>query len=64
MTASSGARLNGRRVEKIVVDGRLGSGVSQEDESLKSLVAKYGGKSWTNVARGISGRSGKSCRLR
>lgn len=36
----------------------------QEDQCLQTRVAKYGTKSWTNIASGVEGRSAKSCRLR
>ncbi|KAK8931440.1 Transcription factor MYB44 [Platanthera zijinensis] len=35
-----------------------------EDESLKALVEKYGPHNWNTIAEKLSGRSGKSCRLR
>ncbi|KAL3647337.1 hypothetical protein CASFOL_008305 [Castilleja foliolosa] len=37
---------------------------SGEDEILSDLVAKFGARNWSLIARGIPGRSGKSCRLR
>ncbi|XP_050214775.1 transcription factor MYB1 [Mercurialis annua] len=36
----------------------------EEDAILGRLVSKFGARNWTLIARGISGRSGKSCRLR
>ncbi|XP_062226195.1 transcription factor MYB25-like [Phragmites australis] len=36
----------------------------EEDAVLSSLVEKLGARNWTLIARGIPGRSGKSCRLR
>lgn len=36
----------------------------EEDVILGSLVAKLGARNWGLIARGIPGRSGKSCRLR
>lgn len=36
----------------------------EEDLILTSLVTNFGPKNWSLVARGIPGRSGKSCRLR
>ncbi|KAL5220353.1 hypothetical protein ABZP36_025066 [Zizania latifolia] len=41
-----------------------GSWSSEEDTLLSNLVEKLGPRNWTLIARGISGRSGKSCRLR
>ncbi|KAI6670080.1 hypothetical protein NL676_004965 [Syzygium grande] len=36
----------------------------EEDAVLTELVAKFGARNWSLIARGIPGRSGKSCRLR
>ncbi|XP_074280117.1 transcription factor MYB25-like [Silene latifolia] len=36
----------------------------EEDGILTELVSKFGPKNWGLIARGIPGRSGKSCRLR
>ncbi|KAL8161779.1 hypothetical protein V2J09_013268 [Rumex salicifolius] len=36
----------------------------EEDVILGDLVAKFGARNWSLIARGIPGRSGKSCRLR
>lgn len=36
----------------------------EEDAILTALVAKFGPRNWTLIARGIPGRTGKSCRLR
>ena len=36
----------------------------EEDVILSQLVAKFGARNWSMIARGIPGRSGKSCRLR
>ncbi|XP_034703019.1 transcription factor MYB1-like [Vitis riparia] len=36
----------------------------EEDAILSQLVNKFGPRNWSLIARGISGRSGKSCRLR
>ncbi|CAA0823001.1 myb domain protein 109 [Striga hermonthica] len=35
-----------------------------EDDILTGLVRKFGPRNWSMIARGIPGRSGKSCRLR
>lgn len=35
-----------------------------EDAILSRLVAKFGPRNWSLIARGVPGRSGKSCRLR
>lgn len=61
--------------EAMVVDGggdeNSGSGGKvkgpwspEEDAILCELVSKFGARNWTLIARGIPGRSGKSCRLR
>lgn len=45
--------------------GRVkGSWSQQEDALLSQLVAQFGPRNWSMIARGIPGRSGKSCRLR
>ncbi|KAL6980630.1 hypothetical protein U1Q18_022269 [Sarracenia purpurea var. burkii] len=36
----------------------------EEDAILSRLVSKFGARNWSLIARGIPGRSGKSCRLR
>nr|QWQ79396.1 MYB37 [Zanthoxylum armatum] len=36
----------------------------EEDRVLSELVSKFGARNWSLIARGIEGRSGKSCRLR
>ncbi|KAL3521166.1 hypothetical protein ACH5RR_019315 [Cinchona calisaya] len=36
----------------------------EEDAVLSRLVSKFGARNWGMIARGIPGRSGKSCRLR
>lgn len=36
----------------------------EEDEALNQLVQKHGPRNWTLISKSISGRSGKSCRLR
>ncbi|KAL0321889.1 UNVERIFIED_CONTAM: Transcription factor [Sesamum calycinum] len=64
--------------EAMVVDGGVGEaeeggGVKgkvrgpwspHEDAILSGLVSKFGARNWSLIARGIPGRSGKSCRLR
>lgn len=35
-----------------------------EDAMLSQLVSNFGARNWSLIARGIPGRSGKSCRLR
>lgn len=36
----------------------------EEDVMLSRLVDKFGARNWSLIARGVPGRSGKSCRLR
>lgn len=36
----------------------------EEDGALQQLVERYGARNWSLISKGISGRSGKSCRLR
>ncbi|KAK6933066.1 SANT/Myb domain [Dillenia turbinata] len=48
-----------------VVGGRVkGPWSPDEDSILTQLVGKFGARNWSMIARGIPGRSGKSCRLR
>ena len=45
-------------------DSKKGAWTPEEDEQLKELVALYGPKGWSVIAKDVPGRSGKSCRLR
>lgn len=45
-------------------DNKKGAWTPEEDELLKQLVAECGPKGWSQIARDVPGRSGKSCRLR
>ena len=57
--AGGGARGSGGR------SGRVrGPWSPEEDAVLTRLVRKFGARNWGLIARGIPGRSGKSCRLR
>ncbi|KZV51696.1 hypothetical protein F511_29522 [Dorcoceras hygrometricum] len=60
-------------VDDGAVEAGSGGGVGQkvrgpwsqeEDAVLSGLVSKFGPRNWSLIARGIPGRSGKSCRLR
>ncbi|KAL9163893.1 hypothetical protein ABFS82_06G071100 [Erythranthe guttata] len=59
-------------VEAMAVEGGVeeakgkirGPWSDQEDAILSALVGKFGARNWSLIARGIPGRSGKSCRLR
>ncbi|XP_051119803.1 transcription factor MYB1-like [Andrographis paniculata] len=45
--------------------GRVrGPWLPHEDRVLSELVGKFGARNWSLIARGIPGRTGKSCRLR
>lgn len=49
----------------LVVNSRVkGPWSPEEDVVLSELVSKFGARNWSLIARGIPGRSGKSCRLR
>ncbi|KAE8697725.1 Transcription factor MYB44 [Hibiscus syriacus] len=58
------------RREDSAVGGRVckqrvkGPWSPEEDATLSELVSKFGARNWSLIARGIAGRSGKSCRLR
>lgn len=41
-----------------------GQWTREEDELVVSLVAKYGAKKWTLIAKALKGRIGKQCRER
>ena len=52
-------------VEGIMHEERIkGPWSPEEDVILSELVDKFGARNWSLIARGIPGRSGKSCRLR
>lgn len=53
---------DGDRVEK--KNKVKGPWSPEEDVILGELVSKFGARNWSLIARGIPGRSGKSCRLR
>ncbi|KAK7300550.1 hypothetical protein RJT34_11396 [Clitoria ternatea] len=53
----------------VVGDGSVAGRVKgpwspEEDAALSRLVAQFGARNWSMIARGVPGRSGKSCRLR
>lgn len=54
--AAAGGRARKQRVK--------GPWSPEEDAILSELVSKFGARNWSLIARGIAGRSGKSCRLR
>ncbi|KAI3807164.1 hypothetical protein L1987_23088 [Smallanthus sonchifolius] len=51
-------------VAKKDVDRIKGPWSPEEDMLLQTLVQKHGARNWTVISNSISGRSGKSCRLR
>ncbi|KAF8775317.1 hypothetical protein HU200_004725 [Digitaria exilis] len=60
-TASAAAAASATMEEKERVRGPWSP---EEDAVLSNMVEKLGARNWTLIARGIPGRSGKSCRLR
>ncbi|KAE8727291.1 Transcription factor MYB44 [Hibiscus syriacus] len=54
--SAAGGRVRKQRVK--------GPWSPEEDAILSELVSKFGARNWSLIARGITGRSGKSCRLR
>ncbi|XP_019161088.1 PREDICTED: myb-like protein AA [Ipomoea nil] len=50
--------------KKAAADRVKGPWSPEEDAILSRLVSNFGPRNWSLIARGISGRSGKSCRLR
>ncbi|KAG6478506.1 transcription factor MYB44-like [Zingiber officinale] len=46
------------------VDRIKGPWSPEEDEALQNLVQRHGARNWSLISKSISGRSGKSCRLR
>ncbi|KAK4418994.1 Transcription factor [Sesamum alatum] len=55
---------DGARVSKRPLDRVKGPWSPDEDAMLSQLVSNFGARNWSLIARGIPGRSGKSCRLR
>jgi myb proto-oncogene protein len=71
VVAVSGASVGGDAADsaaaasKATAEERVrGPWSPEEDTVLSNLVEKLGARNWTLIARGIPGRSGKSCRLR
>lgn len=52
------------QVSKKSLDRVKGPWSPEEDAILSRLVGNFGARNWSLIARGIPGRSGKSCRLR
>lgn len=60
-----GADAEGTAVGDGAVAGKVkGPWSPEEDAALSRLVAQFGARNWSMIARGVPGRSGKSCRLR
>ncbi|WOL14934.1 hypothetical protein Cni_G23715 [Canna indica] len=75
--SASAAAGDANDADVVVLEGPSGGGVAtgvedrvkgpwspEEDVVLSRLVSKFGARNWSLIARGIPGRSGKSCRLR
>ncbi|XP_024981890.1 transcription factor MYB1-like [Cynara cardunculus var. scolymus] len=60
----SSASGGGGRAGKKSGDRVKGPWSPEEDAILSRLVSNFGARNWSLIARGIPGRSGKSCRLR
>jgi len=52
------------QLRKKTADRVKGPWSPEEDAILSRLVSNFGARNWSLIARGIPGRSGKSCRLR
>ncbi|GER30926.1 myb domain protein 73 [Striga asiatica] len=55
---------NSSSCRKMDMDRIKGPWSPEEDELLQQLVKKHGPRNWSLISKSISGRSGKSCRLR
>lgn len=55
---------DGCRESKKFLERVKGPWSPDEDAMLSQLVSNFGARNWSLIARGIPGRSGKSCRLR
>lgn len=62
--SGGGTRLKGAAGGAGTDDRIKGPWSPEEDVVLNRLVEKFGARNWSLIARGIPGRSGKSCRLR
>ncbi|KAK8953593.1 Transcription factor MYB44 [Platanthera guangdongensis] len=63
-TASHAEGFGRKSVASSGEDRVKGPWSPEEDAILSRLVAKFGPRNWSLIARGVPGRSGKSCRLR
>lgn len=63
-SAAEEAVQSGVGIQVPLEDRVKGPWSPEEDAILSRLVMKFGARNWSTIARGIPGRSGKSCRLR
>ena len=63
-STTGGGERGGERGGVDLHDRIKGPWSPEEDVVLNRLVDKFGARNWSLIARGIPGRSGKSCRLR
>lgn len=63
-SAAEEAVQSGVGIQVPLEDRVKGPWSPEEDAILSRLVTKFGARNWSTIARGIPGRSGKSCRLR
>lgn len=63
-SAAEEAVQSGVGIQVPLEDRVKGPWSPEEDAILSRLVCKFGARNWSTIARGIPGRSGKSCRLR
>lgn len=64
MVLEDGSGNSDQVSDKKAADRVKGPWSPEEDAILSRLVSNFGPRNWSLIARGISGRSGKSCRLR
>lgn len=62
--SGGGSSSSSSQVSKKSLDRVKGPWSPEEDAILSRLVGNFGARNWSLIARGIPGRSGKSCRLR
>ncbi|XP_059305463.1 transcription factor MYB1 [Lycium ferocissimum] len=59
-----GSDQNRKKTTTTTLERVKGPWSPEEDSILSRLVSNFGARNWSLIARGIPGRSGKSCRLR